>query len=108
MVLLGAFSKYPVLVLLATGGVILAAAYLLWATQRTLFGRAPDSTPPLADLSGMEAGIMTVFAIAIIGLGLFPAPVIHRMDDAVISLVNRVNLSALMTPTAQGSAEVPQ
>jgi NADH-quinone oxidoreductase subunit M len=108
MVLLGAFSKYPVLVLLATGGVILAAAYLLWATQRTLFGRAPDTTPPLADLSGMEAGIMTVFAIAIIGLGLFPSPVIHRMDDAVISLVNRVNLSALMTPTAQGNAEVPR
>ncbi len=106
MVLLGAFQKYPVLVLLSTIGVILAAAYLLWATQRTLFGPPAPDMPAVKDLTRMEAGIMAVFAVAIIGLGLFPAPVLHRMDDAITSLVTRVNLSAMMTPTAQIDAEV--
>jgi NADH-quinone oxidoreductase subunit M len=101
LVLLGAFAKYPVLVLLTTVGVILAAAYLLWAVQRTLFGPSAAAMPAVKDLTRMEAGIMAVFAIAILGLGLFPAPLLHRMDDAIAPLVTRVNLSAMMTPTAQ-------
>lgn len=99
LVLLGAFGKYPVLVLLATIGVILAAAYLLWAVQRMLFGPAPDALPrEVRDLSRMEAGIMSVFVVAIIGLGVFPSPLLNRMEESVAGLVTRVNMSALLTP----------
>ncbi|MDZ7630495.1 MAG: hypothetical protein U5K74_03790 [Gemmatimonadaceae bacterium] len=49
---------------------------------------------------------MAVFAAAIIGLGLYPAPVLHRMEASVAALVNRVNMSAMMTPTASAGPEV--
>ncbi len=100
LVLLGSFAKYPVLVLLATIGVILAAAYLLWAVQRMLFGPQGDGVGTVRDLSRGEAGIMAVFVVAILGLGLYPAPVLQRMESSVAGLVNRVNMSAMMTPTA--------
>lgn len=106
LVLLGSFAKFPVLALLATIGVILAAAFLLWAVQRTLFGPAAAEMPVVRDLSRMETGVMAVFVVAIVGLGLFPAPVLHRMDASIAALVTRVNMSALMAPTAQSAEPV--
>ncbi|MES3033065.1 MAG: NADH-quinone oxidoreductase subunit M [Gemmatimonadota bacterium] len=107
LVLLGSFYRFPVLVLLATVGVILAAAYLLWAVQRTLFGPTPEGLPTVRDLSRLEVGVMACFAIAIIGLGLAPQPVLGRMTESVASLVNRVNMAATLTPATtvgQGGA----
>lgn len=108
LVLLGAFSRFPVLILLATIGVILAAAYLLWAVQRVLFGPSTDGQPALRDLSRTEAGIMCCFAVAIIGLGLAPSPVLRRMDESVSALINRVNIAALLTPIAVVDQEAPR
>ncbi|MDZ7630494.1 MAG: proton-conducting transporter membrane subunit [Gemmatimonadaceae bacterium] len=48
LVLLGSFAKFPVLALLATIGVILAAAYLLWAVQRMLFGPQGEAVGTVA------------------------------------------------------------
>jgi NADH-quinone oxidoreductase subunit M len=107
LVLIGSFSGFPVLVLLATIGVILAAAYLLWAVQRMLFGTRPEGSAPLRDLSRAEVGVMACFVVAIIGLGLMPSPVLNRFDASVGALVTRVNMSALMTPTAS-AAELPR
>lgn len=95
MVLIGSFQRFPVLVLLATLGVILAAAYLLWAVQRTLFGPQRETLATVPDLSRSEAAVMACFVVAIIGLGLAPAPVLNRMHDTVSSLVNVVNMTAL-------------
>jgi NADH-quinone oxidoreductase subunit M len=91
LVLLGSFARFPVLVLLATVGVILAAAYLLWAVQRTLFGpeqqRDASTTTSLRDLSGAEAFVMGAFVLAIVGLGLAPAPVLRRMESSISTVV---------------------
>jgi NADH-quinone oxidoreductase subunit M len=94
LVLIGAFSYFPVLTLIATTGVILAAAYLLWATQRTLFGPARTDAAPLRDLSRGEAAIMACFVAAIIGLGLAPGRTLERMDLAVNTLISRVSGAA--------------
>ncbi len=97
LVLLGSFYRFPILVLLATVGVILAAAYLLWAVQRTLFGPQTASMPAVRDLSLREAGVMACFVVAIIGLGLAPSPVLGRMNESITSLINRVNMAATLT-----------
>ena len=98
LVLIGSYATFPALVMLATIGVILAAAYLLWAVQRMLFGQRPATAISVRDLSRTEAGVMTVFVIAIVGLGLAPSPVLNRLDASVGALVTRVNMSALMSP----------
>jgi len=108
LVLLGSFYRFPVLVLLATAGVILAAAYLLWAVQRTLFGGGAEGSVEVPDLSRREVGIMACFVVAIVGLGLAPAPVLRRMDTSVTLLVNRVmSTSTALPPSATVSEAQP-
>jgi len=106
LVLIGSFGRFPMLVLAATIGVILAAAYLLWAVQRVLFGPSTETLSTVTDLTRSEAAVMGCFVVAIIGLGLAPSPVLGRMNESVVSLVNRVHLSSLMTPTAALDAGV--
>jgi NADH-quinone oxidoreductase subunit M len=105
LVLLGSFSRFPVLVLLATVGVILAAAYLLWAVQRVLFGPTPQAMAEVRDLSGREVGVMAVFVVAIIGLGLAPSPVQRRMDESISLLINRVRLAETFTAPVGANGE---
>jgi NADH-quinone oxidoreductase subunit M len=105
LVLLGSFRRYPELTLIATIGVILAAAYLLWAVQRTLFGRAATaSDTPIRDLSGTEAAVMGAFALAIIGLGLYPSPVLERMDSSITSVITQTIRGVQAAPMAQADA----
>jgi NADH-quinone oxidoreductase subunit M len=107
LVLIGAFSYFPVLTLIATTGVILAAAYLLWATQRTLFGPAEPASAGLRDLTRSEAAIMACFVVAIIGLGLAPGRTLQRMELAVTSLVSRVSASANVARAADAGGVLP-
>jgi NADH-quinone oxidoreductase subunit M len=99
LVLLHSFARFPWLVLLATFGVILAAAYLLWAIQRTFFGPAPVDVASLRDLNAREAGVMVCFVIAIVAMGLAPGPVLNRMESALTSLVSGVNGAAALSST---------
>jgi NADH-quinone oxidoreductase subunit M len=84
LVLLGSFEAYPLATVLATTGVIFAAAYLLWALQRLIFN--PLSNPEnerMTDLGGRELAIMAPLLIGIVWLGLYPAPVLRRMEPSV-------------------------
>ncbi len=95
LVLLGSFSRFPVLVLIATSGIVLAAAYLLWAVQRTIFGpEAAADVSGASDLSLREAGVMWCFVVAIIGLGLAPSAVLNRTEQSVTAIINSVNVAA--------------
>src|SRR6478672_5376497 len=91
LVLLGSFKTYPVLTIFATTGVIFAAVYLLWAIQRILFN--PLDKPENAsmpDLNRRELALLVPLVAAIIWLGVYPAPVLRRMEGSAQVLVNRV------------------
>jgi NADH-quinone oxidoreductase subunit M len=91
LVLVGSFKTYPVLTIFATTGVIFAAAYLLWAIQRILFNSLdkPENTH-LPDLNRREIALLVPLVAAIIWLGVYPAPVLRRMEGSAQLLVNRV------------------
>lgn len=105
LVLLGSFTRYPVLALIATTGVVLAATYLLWSVQRVLFGPRAADAPVARDLDGREAIIMACFAVAIIGLGLAPASIQRRMQTDVASLIRRVTATADALPADEFGAQ---
>jgi NADH-quinone oxidoreductase subunit M len=91
LVLVGSFKTYPGLTILATTGVIFAAAYLLWAIQRILFN--PLDKPEnehIPDLNRRELAILAPLIAAIIWLGVYPAPVLRRMEGSAQALVDRV------------------
>src|SRR5439155_8475697 len=80
LVLLGAFRTSPVLTLVATTSVIIAAAYLLWAIQRILFNALDKpENEHVPDLNRREILLMTPLLAGIIWLGVYPAPVLRRM-----------------------------
>jgi NADH-quinone oxidoreductase subunit M len=94
LVLLGSFQTTPYLAMLATLGVIFAAAYLLWAIQRILFNpldRAENEHIP--DLNRRELVTMIPLVAVIIWLGVYPAPVLRRMEASAEQLVSQVTAS---------------
>jgi len=83
LVLLGSFTAFPWATGIATTGVILAAAYLLWALQRMIFNRLDDrENEHLGDLTPRELAVMLPLVVGIVWLGLYPAPVLRRMEPA--------------------------
>ncbi len=91
LVLVGSFRTYPVLATISATGVIFAAAYLLWAIQRILFNRLdkPENLH-IPDLNRRELAILTPMIVVIIWLGVYPAPVLRRMETAAQAFVSRV------------------
>jgi NADH-quinone oxidoreductase subunit M len=103
LVLIGTFRTYPVLAVIATTGVILAAAYLLWAIQRIIFN--PLDKPVnehVPDLNRRELILMAPLVAGIIWLGVYPAPVLRRMQPAAEQFVRTVETRAAMA-TADAS-----
>jgi NADH-quinone oxidoreductase subunit M len=98
LVLLGAFRTYPVLAVLASTSVIIAAGYLLWAIQRILFN--PLDKPEnehVPDLNRRELLLMAPLIAGIIWLGVYPAPVLRRMQPAAEQFIRTVETRAAMT-----------
>ena len=91
LVLLGAFRTYPILAFISTTAVIISAAYLLWAIQRILFN--PLDKPVnehIPDLNRRELLLLAPLVAAIIWLGLYPRPVLDRMQPAAERFVQTV------------------
>ncbi|HEY9514691.1 MAG TPA: NADH-quinone oxidoreductase subunit M [Gemmatimonadaceae bacterium] len=100
LVLLGAFKTQPWYVLIATTVVIFAAAYLLWAIQRILFGRlVKPENKRMPDLNRRELLIMGVLAAAILWIGIYPAPMLNRMERSAGNFVEQVQNNAVAAQT---------
>src|SRR5690606_11282341 len=91
LVLLGSFERHPWATGIATTGVIFAAAYLLWATQRLLFNKLdrPENAG-LKDLNARELWVVLPLVAGMIWLGLYPKPVLDRMNTAAEEYVRLV------------------
>ncbi len=105
LVLVGAFKPYPVFTTIAATGVIFAAVYLLWAIQRILFNPLDKKeNEHIPDLNWREIGLMVPFIIVIIWLGVYPAPVLRRMEPSAQKLVTTVTQGAQLGAQAGAPA----
>jgi len=96
LVLIGAFRTEPFYVLAAAVGVIVAAAYLLWAIQRMLFDPLDKpSNAALLDLNWREIGLLTPLLVVIVWMGVYPAPVLDRTQVAAARFVGLVQRGAV-------------
>ena len=90
LVLTGTFLTHRWWAVVATGGVVLAALYLLWAYQQVFHHRPDEATAQTRDLSWREAAVV-VPLVGLIGvLGVYPRPVLDRITPSVNRLVHRV------------------
>jgi len=90
LVLVGTSFKSFVMVLLAMGGIVLAAAYMLWMFQRVALGEpATKAASQLKDLSPREMVTLIPLAIIVFGIGLYPGPLMETMDASVTQLLEQ-------------------
>jgi NADH-quinone oxidoreductase subunit M len=91
LILLGSYSRHPILAVLAAFGVVLAAVYLLWAYERVFTGE-PDreENQNLRDIGLREVGILVPITALIIFLGVYPKPVLERIEPAVEQVLERI------------------
>jgi NADH-quinone oxidoreductase subunit M len=95
LVMIGSFKTYPIMTTVSAIGVILAAAYLLWAVQRLIYN--PLDKPrnaALTDLNWREIGLLAPILIGILWLGVYPKPVLDRMEASVERFVRQVEVRA--------------
>jgi len=76
--------------------VILGAAYTLWMVKRVVFGEvANDHVAALEDVSRREFWMLMVLAVAVLLVGVWPAPLVDVMDATLGQLLNHVVQSKL-------------
>jgi len=94
LIMLGAFIRTRPAVLLAVLGVILEALYMLWTYERVMFGpitKAVNET--IRDLTGREIAVMVPIIALMFFMGLFPRPLISRIEPSVTAMLARTNVA---------------
>jgi NADH-quinone oxidoreductase subunit M len=75
---------------LAAVTLILGASYTLWLVKRVIFGPVGnDHVAHLTDLNGREFVILAVLAVAVLLMGVYPAPLVNMMEASVHHLVDQ-------------------
>lgn len=96
LVILASFKANFWFALLAATTLILGAAYTLWLVKRVLFGPvANEGVASLQDLDAREFGVLAVLALAVLALGVWPAPLLEVMQVSVRHLVEQILTSKL-------------
>lgn len=108
LVLVGAFNAHRWWAVVAAGGVILAALYLLWAYQRVFHGPADGDNATMPDLRLREGLVLAPLLVLIVGMGIYPKPVLERMEPAVDALVAHVefHVEGFEEPTSRFGIDV--
>ena len=82
--------------LLAAVTLVLGAAYTLWLVKRVIFG--PVTSPRVAalqDLNGREYVVLTALALAVLVVGVWPAPLLKVMQPSIHHLLSQALASKL-------------
>jgi NADH-quinone oxidoreductase subunit M len=90
LILVGSFLTRRWFTVVAATGVILAALYLLWAYQRVFHGEPDEDNAAISDLSWRDGFVMAPLLGLIVFLGVYPKPMLDRIEPAVDKLVHHV------------------
>ena len=89
LVLTGSFQKNYLIAILATFGVVLGAAYMLWLTKRVIFGVTKnDQIKNLKDVNKSEMIMLGILALLVILFGFYPFPLMETLNVSVDNLIN--------------------
>ena len=92
LILMGAFKKNFLVATVASVGVILGAAYILWLYKRVIFGKIKNQeVTKMLDLNKHEILILWSLAVPIIFFGFYPEPLINTMEVSINNLIDMYN-----------------
>ena len=90
LILIGSFGPARWWTVVATVGVILAALYLLWAYQRVFHGEPDEANSTFKEMTLKEGLLMSVFVAIIVATGIYPKPILDRIEPSVKSFIEHV------------------
>ena len=94
LILTGTFQKSYFVAMLATFGVVLGAAYMLWLTKRVIFGKTSNTEiKSLKDINKTEISMLAALAFFVIFFGFYPMPLIETLNVSVDNLINNYEQS---------------
>ena len=89
LILMGAFKDNFLVAVMASLGVILGAAYMLWLYKRVVFGKLiNEDLKKIVDLNRSEYFILSCLAAPILFYGFYPDPLINTIEVSVTDLIN--------------------
>ena len=92
LILMGTFKKSFLVATIASLGVILGAAYMLWLYKRIIFGEIINNEiKSMIDLKKFEILILFSLVIPIIFFGFYPEPLINSIEVSVGNLLDIYN-----------------
>ncbi len=94
LILMGAFKDNFLVAVIASFGVILGAAYMLWLYKRVVFGKlVNEDLKQMVDLNRSEYLILTCLAVPTLFFGFYPDPLFNTIEVSVSDLINMHNLN---------------
>jgi NADH-quinone oxidoreductase subunit M len=97
LVILASFKANPWYAFLAATTLVLGAAYTLWMVKRVIYGEvANEKVAALTDLNGREFFVLSVLAVAVLGFGLWPAPLLEVMSATTQHLAQQLLVSKIV------------
>ncbi|MFE9996512.1 NADH-quinone oxidoreductase subunit M [Streptomyces avermitilis] len=91
LVLVGTFTRYPAVGIIATFGIVLAALYTLVLYQRTMTGPVKAEVAEMPDLRVRELLVVAPLIALLIFLGVYPKPVTDIVNPAVQQTMSDVH-----------------
>ena len=96
LILMGAFKDNFLVAVLASIGVILGAAYILWLYKRVVFGKLINSElKKMTDLNKSEMFVLSSLALPILFFGFYPEPLISTIEVSISDLIKMYNLNLI-------------
>lgn len=90
LILVGAFKVNTWVAALATTGIILGAAYMLFLYRRVVFGKLEkEDLKAILDLNPREIAIFVPLIVVTLWMGIYPAPFLEVMDASVANLIEQ-------------------
>ena len=96
LVLMGTFKKNILVATIASLGVILGAAYMLWLYKRIIFGKLIiEDVKKMVHLKRFEIVTLWILVLPIIFFGFYPEPLINSIEVSVANIIDMNNLDEI-------------
>ena len=93
LVLIGTFTRFPVIAVVAALGLVLSAVYVLWMYQRMMTGPVAEGNEHLSDLRPRELAVVAPLIAMLLILGIYPKLALDIINPAVDHTLTEIHQS---------------
>jgi len=98
LVLVGIYKVSSLVAFLATTGIVLGAAYMLWLYRRVVFGPVKNTeVAGMHEMNGRELAFFIPIVLMVVWIGLYPKPYLAAMEPSVAQLIKQVSMNTSET-----------